>query len=156
MTAFNTQLLEHHKLWFKSLEYTRGFIFLFYFIFLRNIERLATVTLTEKFVPLEAGPQKLLASLDCRQLPQVHGVANIVVKANWIISSRGQSCTALELQWLWISFGWSPSRTFFSSHVWRLFFSRKCLKNVRMSFCSKISRHYIILETYETKQLNFE
>ncbi|XP_026054942.1 protein-glutamine gamma-glutamyltransferase K [Carassius auratus] len=46
-----------------------------------NIESLAAVTLTEKFIPLEAGPQKLLASLDCRQLSQVHGVANITVKA---------------------------------------------------------------------------
>ncbi len=50
-------------------------------LFLRNIESLATVTLTEKFIPLEAGSQKLLVSLDCRQLPQVHGVADIIVKA---------------------------------------------------------------------------
>lgn len=47
-----------------------------------NIESLATVTLTEKFIPLEAGQHKLLAALDSRQLPQVHGVANITVKAN--------------------------------------------------------------------------
>ncbi|XP_043080830.1 protein-glutamine gamma-glutamyltransferase K isoform X2 [Puntigrus tetrazona] len=46
-----------------------------------NIESLATVTLTEKFIPLTAGPQKLLVSLDCRQLPQVHGVSSISVKA---------------------------------------------------------------------------
>ncbi|XP_073730952.1 protein-glutamine gamma-glutamyltransferase K [Misgurnus anguillicaudatus] len=46
-----------------------------------NIESLAMVTLTEKFIPTESGPQKLLASLDCRQLTQVHGVANIDVKA---------------------------------------------------------------------------
>ncbi|KAK7131862.1 hypothetical protein R3I93_018430 [Phoxinus phoxinus] len=46
-----------------------------------DIQSLATVTLTEKFIPSEAGPQKLLASLDCRQLAQVHGVANIDVKA---------------------------------------------------------------------------
>ncbi|KAA0706754.1 Protein-glutamine gamma-glutamyltransferase K [Triplophysa tibetana] len=46
-----------------------------------NIESLATVTLTEKFIPTEAGPQNLLASLDCQQLTQVHGVTNIVVKA---------------------------------------------------------------------------
>lgn len=45
-----------------------------------NIESLATVTLTEKFIPTESGPQKLLASLDCHQLTQVHGVGNIVVK----------------------------------------------------------------------------
>ncbi|XP_057175724.1 protein-glutamine gamma-glutamyltransferase K-like [Triplophysa rosa] len=38
------------------------------------------VCLTEKFVPLRCGPQKLLATLDCPQLTQVHGVANIVVK----------------------------------------------------------------------------
>lgn len=46
-----------------------------------NIESLATMTLTEKFIPLKAGPQKLLVSLDCSQLRQVHGVANITVKA---------------------------------------------------------------------------
>uniref|UniRef100_A0A671MNC9 Protein-glutamine gamma-glutamyltransferase K n=1 Tax=Sinocyclocheilus anshuiensis TaxID=1608454 RepID=A0A671MNC9_9TELE len=46
-----------------------------------NIESLASVTLTETFIPLEAGSQKLLVSLDCRQLPQVHGVADITVKA---------------------------------------------------------------------------
>ncbi|XP_051517923.1 protein-glutamine gamma-glutamyltransferase K [Myxocyprinus asiaticus] len=46
-----------------------------------NVESLATVTLTEKFIPMEAGPQKLLASLDCHQLTQVHGVTSIIVKA---------------------------------------------------------------------------
>ncbi|XP_051947307.1 protein-glutamine gamma-glutamyltransferase K-like [Xyrauchen texanus] len=46
-----------------------------------NVESLATVTLIEKFIPVEAGPQKLLASLDCHQLSQVHGVASILVKA---------------------------------------------------------------------------
>jgi len=51
------------------------------------------VTLTEKFIPSEAGPQKLLASLDCRQLPPVHGVANIDVKAVWGTS------VALNLIW---------------------------------------------------------
>ncbi|XP_051947272.1 protein-glutamine gamma-glutamyltransferase K-like [Xyrauchen texanus] len=39
----------------------------------------ATVCLTERFVPLHCGPQKLLTSLDCPQLTQVHGFANIVV-----------------------------------------------------------------------------
>ncbi|XP_048867104.1 protein-glutamine gamma-glutamyltransferase K-like isoform X2 [Brienomyrus brachyistius] len=40
----------------------------------------ATLTLTERFVPREHGPKKLLASLDCKQLTQVHGVADIDVK----------------------------------------------------------------------------
>lgn len=40
----------------------------------------ATVRLTEIFVPKRSGPQKLLATLDCPQLTQVHGVANILVK----------------------------------------------------------------------------
>ncbi|KAM4604863.1 protein-glutamine gamma-glutamyltransferase K [Polymixia lowei] len=39
----------------------------------------STVTLTEHFVPTEPGPRKLVASLDCKQLTQVHGVADIVV-----------------------------------------------------------------------------
>ncbi|XP_057175523.1 protein-glutamine gamma-glutamyltransferase K-like [Triplophysa rosa] len=39
-----------------------------------------TVCLTEKFVATRCGPQKLLASLDCPQLTQVHGCANIIVK----------------------------------------------------------------------------
>ncbi|KAE8291345.1 Protein-glutamine gamma-glutamyltransferase K [Larimichthys crocea] len=39
----------------------------------------STVTLTEHFVPTQPGPRKLVASLDCKQLTQVHGVANIVV-----------------------------------------------------------------------------
>ncbi|KAK3547218.1 hypothetical protein QTP86_017587 [Hemibagrus guttatus] len=45
-----------------------------------NVDRLATVTLTEKFIPSLAGQRKLLASLDCQQLTQVHGVADILVK----------------------------------------------------------------------------
>ncbi|XP_058619797.1 protein-glutamine gamma-glutamyltransferase K-like [Onychostoma macrolepis] len=45
-----------------------------------DVDKHATVTLTEKFVPTVAGPQKLLASMDCRLLTQVHGVADIVVK----------------------------------------------------------------------------
>ncbi|XP_034567276.1 protein-glutamine gamma-glutamyltransferase K-like [Notolabrus celidotus] len=40
----------------------------------------ASVTLTEHFVPSLPGPRKLLASLDCKQLTQVHGVANITVE----------------------------------------------------------------------------
>ncbi|XP_035526034.1 protein-glutamine gamma-glutamyltransferase K [Morone saxatilis] len=39
----------------------------------------STVTLTEHFIPTQPGPRKLVASLDCRQLTQVHGVADIVV-----------------------------------------------------------------------------
>uniref|UniRef100_A0A3Q2Z2P6 Protein-glutamine gamma-glutamyltransferase K n=1 Tax=Hippocampus comes TaxID=109280 RepID=A0A3Q2Z2P6_HIPCM len=39
----------------------------------------STVTLTEHFVPTQPGPRKLVASLDCKQLTQVHGVADIVV-----------------------------------------------------------------------------
>ncbi|RXN25487.1 glutamine gamma-glutamyltransferase [Labeo rohita] len=45
-----------------------------------DVEKLATVTLMEKFVPTVSGSQKLLASMDCRQLTQVHGFADIVVK----------------------------------------------------------------------------
>ncbi|XP_051947275.1 protein-glutamine gamma-glutamyltransferase K-like isoform X2 [Xyrauchen texanus] len=45
-----------------------------------DIASLATVNLTETFVPKCHGPHKLLASLDCPQLTQVHGVADIVVK----------------------------------------------------------------------------
>ncbi|GAA6222378.1 protein-glutamine gamma-glutamyltransferase K-like [Lates japonicus] len=39
----------------------------------------STVTLTEHFIPSQPGPRKLVASLDCKQLTQVHGVANVVV-----------------------------------------------------------------------------
>ncbi|XP_048034630.1 protein-glutamine gamma-glutamyltransferase K-like isoform X3 [Megalobrama amblycephala] len=35
-----------------------------------DVEKLATVTLMEKFVPTVSGSQKLLASMDCRQLTQ--------------------------------------------------------------------------------------
>ncbi|XP_068427753.1 protein-glutamine gamma-glutamyltransferase K [Clinocottus analis] len=41
----------------------------------------STVTLTEHFVPTQPGCRKLVASLDCKQLTQVHGVANIEVLA---------------------------------------------------------------------------
>ncbi|KAF4096342.1 hypothetical protein G5714_022311 [Onychostoma macrolepis] len=47
-----------------------------------DVDKHATVTLTERFVPTVAGPQKLLASMDCRLLTQVHGVADILVKPN--------------------------------------------------------------------------
>uniref|UniRef100_A0A8C7SGR1 Protein-glutamine gamma-glutamyltransferase K n=1 Tax=Oncorhynchus mykiss TaxID=8022 RepID=A0A8C7SGR1_ONCMY len=40
----------------------------------------SSVTLTEHFVPTLPGSRKLVASLDCKQLTQVHGVANIDVK----------------------------------------------------------------------------
>uniref|UniRef100_A0A8C7YC12 Protein-glutamine gamma-glutamyltransferase K n=1 Tax=Oryzias sinensis TaxID=183150 RepID=A0A8C7YC12_9TELE len=39
----------------------------------------STVTLTEHFIPTQPGTRKLVASLDCKQLSQVHGVADIVV-----------------------------------------------------------------------------
>ncbi|KAL3054828.1 hypothetical protein OYC64_017710 [Pagothenia borchgrevinki] len=42
----------------------------------------STVTLTEHFVPTQPGPRKLVACLDCKQLTQVHGVADIVVLEN--------------------------------------------------------------------------
>ncbi|CAL8238719.1 unnamed protein product, partial [Lota lota] len=42
----------------------------------------ATFSQTEKFVPSQAGARKLLASLDCNDLTQVHGVVNILVKEN--------------------------------------------------------------------------
>ncbi|XP_036373408.1 protein-glutamine gamma-glutamyltransferase K-like [Megalops cyprinoides] len=42
----------------------------------------STVTLTENFVPSLPGSRKLVASLDCRQLTQVHGVADIIVREN--------------------------------------------------------------------------
>ncbi|KAK9954662.1 hypothetical protein ABG768_016712 [Culter alburnus] len=44
-----------------------------------DIPSLATVKLTETFIPKCHGPHKLLASLDCPQLTQVHGFANVVV-----------------------------------------------------------------------------
>lgn len=49
---------------------------------LRDIGSRATVSLTEHFVPTLPGPRKLLASLDCRQLTQVHGVTDIIVQEN--------------------------------------------------------------------------
>lgn len=46
----------------------------------RDIGSRASVSLTEHFVPSLAGPRKLLASLDCKQLTQVHGVADLLVQ----------------------------------------------------------------------------
>uniref|UniRef100_A0A665VHE4 Protein-glutamine gamma-glutamyltransferase K n=1 Tax=Echeneis naucrates TaxID=173247 RepID=A0A665VHE4_ECHNA len=40
----------------------------------------ASVSITEHFTPTLPGPSKLLASLDCKQLTQVHGVADITVE----------------------------------------------------------------------------
>ncbi|XP_058495441.1 protein-glutamine gamma-glutamyltransferase K-like [Solea solea] len=40
----------------------------------------ASVSLTEHFVPTLSGPRKLMASLDCKQLTQVHGVTDITVE----------------------------------------------------------------------------
>ncbi|CAG5862428.1 unnamed protein product [Menidia menidia] len=40
----------------------------------------ASVTLKEYFVPTLAGQRKLLASLDCKQLTQVHGVSSVTVE----------------------------------------------------------------------------
>uniref|UniRef100_A0A673BDV7 Protein-glutamine gamma-glutamyltransferase K n=1 Tax=Sphaeramia orbicularis TaxID=375764 RepID=A0A673BDV7_9TELE len=40
----------------------------------------ASVSMTEHFIPSLPGPRKLLASLDCKQLTQVHGVADITVQ----------------------------------------------------------------------------
>ncbi|KAK2907605.1 protein-glutamine gamma-glutamyltransferase K-like isoform X2 [Channa argus] len=40
----------------------------------------ASVSVTEFFVPTLPGPRKLLASLDCKQLTQVHGVTDVTVE----------------------------------------------------------------------------
>ncbi|KAM9358547.1 protein-glutamine gamma-glutamyltransferase K-like [Symphorus nematophorus] len=45
-----------------------------------DISSRASVSLTEHFVPTLPGPRKLLASLDCKQLTQVHGVTEITVE----------------------------------------------------------------------------
>lgn len=47
-----------------------------------DVGKHANVTVTEHFIPTIAGPRKLVASLDCRQLSQVHGVADIMVHEN--------------------------------------------------------------------------
>uniref|UniRef100_A0A673BDC1 Protein-glutamine gamma-glutamyltransferase K n=1 Tax=Sphaeramia orbicularis TaxID=375764 RepID=A0A673BDC1_9TELE len=53
----------------------------------------ASVSMTEHFIPSLPGPRKLLASLDCKQLTQVHGVADITVqdKSNGFFSSGGHA-----------------------------------------------------------------
>ncbi|KAF4078494.1 hypothetical protein AMELA_G00199770 [Ameiurus melas] len=45
-----------------------------------DVESLAVITVKVKFTPFLSGRRKLLASLDCRQLRQVHGVADILIK----------------------------------------------------------------------------
>ncbi|KAK2900462.1 hypothetical protein Q8A67_008577 [Cirrhinus molitorella] len=45
-----------------------------------DVGKHANVTVTEHFIPTIAGKRKLVASLDCRQLSQVHGVADIDVR----------------------------------------------------------------------------
>lgn len=45
-----------------------------------NIDGHQTVTLMVKFTPTLSGLQKLLASLDCQELTQVYGVADILVR----------------------------------------------------------------------------
>ncbi|KAM9439389.1 protein-glutamine gamma-glutamyltransferase K-like [Clarias gariepinus] len=44
-----------------------------------DVSKHATVRVTEHFIPSVAGTRKLVASLDCKQLSQVHGVTDIVV-----------------------------------------------------------------------------
>ncbi|XP_058274399.1 protein-glutamine gamma-glutamyltransferase K [Hemibagrus wyckioides] len=45
-----------------------------------DVSKHATVTVTEHFIPSVPGTRKLVASLDCKQLSQVHGVADITVQ----------------------------------------------------------------------------
>ncbi|KAK9534404.1 hypothetical protein VZT92_008253 [Zoarces viviparus] len=45
-----------------------------------DIASRASVSLTEHLVPSLPGPRKLMASLDCKQLTQVHGVTDIMVE----------------------------------------------------------------------------
>lgn len=53
--------------------------FIIYVFLLSDVSKHATVTVTEHFIPSVAGTRKLVASLDCKQLSQVHGVADIIV-----------------------------------------------------------------------------
>lgn len=46
---------------------------------LSDIPSLATVKLTETFIPKCHGPHKLLASLDCPQLTEVHGYSPMLL-----------------------------------------------------------------------------
>ncbi|XP_068175459.1 protein-glutamine gamma-glutamyltransferase K-like [Antennarius striatus] len=50
-------------------------------IYFGDIASHASVSLTEQFLPTLPGKRKLLASLDCKELTQVHGVTNITVEA---------------------------------------------------------------------------
>ncbi|XP_051985246.1 protein-glutamine gamma-glutamyltransferase K-like [Xyrauchen texanus] len=45
-----------------------------------DVGKHANVTVTEHFIPAIAGMRKLVASLDCKQLTQVHGVVDIIVQ----------------------------------------------------------------------------
>ncbi|XP_018525877.1 protein-glutamine gamma-glutamyltransferase K [Lates calcarifer] len=45
-----------------------------------DIGSYASVSLTEHFIPTLPGSRKLLASLDCKQLTQVHGVTDVTVE----------------------------------------------------------------------------
>ncbi|XP_062373340.1 protein-glutamine gamma-glutamyltransferase K [Sardina pilchardus] len=51
-------------------------------IVIGDVGRHSTVTVTEHFIPSLAGTRKLVAALDCKQLTQVHGVADIQVTDN--------------------------------------------------------------------------
>ncbi|KAM6921534.1 protein-glutamine gamma-glutamyltransferase K-like [Xenentodon cancila] len=48
----------------------------------------ASITITEHFIPTLPGPRKLLASLDCKQLTQVHGVCDITVEDKSSVTSK--------------------------------------------------------------------
>lgn len=52
-----------------------------------DIGSLETITLTETFTPTLSGAWKILVSLDCQQLRQVHGVAEVLVKEKWMHKS---------------------------------------------------------------------
>ncbi|XP_058868365.1 protein-glutamine gamma-glutamyltransferase K-like [Acipenser ruthenus] len=45
-----------------------------------DVARHSTLTLTETIVPFKSGRRKLIANLHCRQLTQVHGVAEVTVR----------------------------------------------------------------------------
>ncbi|XP_061594006.1 protein-glutamine gamma-glutamyltransferase K-like [Cololabis saira] len=48
----------------------------------------ASITITEHFIPTLPGPRKLLASLNCEQLSQVHGVCDITVEDKSSVTSQ--------------------------------------------------------------------
>ncbi|MEQ2186142.1 hypothetical protein GOODEAATRI_025611 [Goodea atripinnis] len=52
-----------------------------------DIGRHASVSLVQDFVPSLPGPRKLLVSLDCKQLTQVHGVSDITVEDKSSVAS---------------------------------------------------------------------